>query len=135
MADRARTIAPTAAALVAAVRDCDRDKIDHLLLAPELDVLALAVVLASWAEPGRMPNGAVPVLTDAERRAAHAAHERGEKSAWIEYGEREYQRLAKRRQPTRWGDDGAPLDLTLEGRWVKGKAGVMEWVADEAEAS
>lgn len=127
MSDRADAITPTAAALVAAVRDADRDLIDRLLLDPDADLLALAVVLASWAEPGRMPKGATAVLTEAERRAAHAAWERGVRSELVRFGEREYQRTRKRSK--RWEAEGAPLDLTLEGRWIT-QGGVQVWVND-----
>ena len=38
----------------------------------------------------------VPTHTLAEAKAAHAAHKRGERSDWIDAGERQYQRERKR---------------------------------------
>lgn len=37
-----------------------------------------------------------PTHTDTEAKEAHAAHQRGERSDWIDAGERQYQREKKR---------------------------------------
>lgn len=80
---------------------------------------ALIAILAREAAGARIPRGShfpidgrlvVDVLTVEERRTAHAAYVRGLRDEWVVNGEREYQRLRRRRD--RAANRGAPeLDL------------------------
>jgi hypothetical protein len=68
---------------------------------------ALVAILAREASAIRIPRGAgfpidgrlvVDVLTEDERRTAHAAYVRGVRDEWVIAGEREYQRLRRRNE-------------------------------------
>lgn len=65
---------------------------------PEQYPALLAVIL----QAGRGGRPRIPVTyTDDERREAHRRYVAGERGDWVEHGEREYQRVAKRRQVAR----------------------------------
>ena len=49
----------------------------------------------------RAPQGAPPILTEAQRREAHRRYKLGDRSAGVVLGEREYQKLSKRARAKR----------------------------------
>lgn len=98
---RARRLADTLIMEAAADTGTDAvlNHLDHL--DPEQVYAVLSVVLDRYCHPPGRP-GRPPIaraeFTPAERRAAHAAYARGERTPEVVAGAREYQRVKKRQQ-------------------------------------
>lgn len=60
-----------------------------------------AALLGVILEAGRGEHRLAAIYTEDERRDAHRRYGGGERGDWVEQGEREYQRIAKRQQRQR----------------------------------
>lgn len=129
--ERARSAQPIAARLITAVALHDPDQVASIL-DTVTDWPALAVVLADQATLPDLPRGGPFLLSEDDRRRAHAAHQRGEEGAWIRLGEREYQRArARRRRRTPTSDDASP-DTLDGGTWVA-HGGIQRFIAHDQD--
>lgn len=126
MSDRADDIAPTAAALVAAVRDEDPAEVAAILTAPGLDWMALAVVLADQARltPSQHYIGSVlhDLATSGTRRDA-IARRYGLSKATLA-------RIAEDNAPAVEQHETWSPDVLGGGRWIA-RRGIQVWVNDD----
>ncbi len=135
---RVHAVIPTAENLVNAVVAGDAPVIASILETCA-DRDALAVVLAAMVAL-RQPNPNEPLLySEAERRAHHAAYQRGEEDFHTLLGEREYRRGIKRQQRSpRRVCDPATTDvdspLKLDGQWIT-RGGISRFIPTTEQAS